>query len=669
MTHLVNPVGGVPMSKIVFIAPSEEMVRIGYEILPEFNEEIDIRMGFMDYAVNVAKVLDKESVDVIITRGGTASLMKNAGIKTPIVEVPITGKEVVTAIKRAEEAVEKARPVIGYIGFENMVRTIGMFTDILDVDLKIYELKSMEDIEQKVLEAKTDHIDVIIGGILTTEYASRHNVPSVMLEATKDSLREAFKIAGEMKYARTLEKKKAKELKVILDSAFEAIIGVDEKGRITVFNTGAELFFKVKASKALGEKFTDIVNILDENVVNKVLVEGQQILGNIVKMNDISIVLNFTPVIVDQKLMAAILSFQEIDKIQNMETKIRKELYLKGNTAEYTFKDIQGRSDAIEETKRVAESFSKLDSIVLIVGETGTGKELFAQSIHNTSLRSQGPFVAVNCGAIPSNLLESELFGYAEGAFTGARKGGKQGLFEIAHRGTIFLDEISEMDIYGQVMLLRVIQEKQIRRVGDDRVIPVDVRIIAATNKNLLALVEEKKFREDLYYRLNVLTLNIPPLRDRHKDVEFLLQYYIGEYSRKFYKYVELTEDAVDIIRRYPWYGNVRQLKSFCERLVAIAYQSRLDGEFIKKQLENKLTAPRAGDEGISKRTAVHPSHPLKAVAVPGEEDLTQRILELLDKHKGSKSKVAEELGISRTTLWRQMKKANIICGFGRAER
>ncbi len=658
------------MSKIVFIAPGEEMAKLAYEIVPDISETIDIRTGFMDFGVEMARSLNKEAVDVIISRGGTAALIKNADIGIPVVEVTITGKELVDAINRAAEISGKAAPVIGYIGFENMVRNIRMFSGILKVDLRIYLVRSAKDIENKVIQAKADGIDVVIGGVLTGKYADRNGLPSVTLGASKDSLLAAFRIAEEIKYARTLEQKKAEELKTILDSAFEVIIGTDDQGIITVFNAAAELFLNVSAAKAIGSKLQTIVNILDEQDLNSVFVEGKQVLAKIVKTNQASVVLNFSPIIVGGKVMASILSFQEIDRIQNVEAKIREELYHKGNIAEYSFGDIKGKSAALKETKRIGESFAKLDSIVLVLGETGTGKELFAQSIHNASLRSQGPFVAVNCGAIPSNLIESELFGYSEGAFTGAKKGGKRGLFEIAHRGTIFLDEISEMDIYGQVILLRVIQEKQIRRIGDDRVIPVDVRIIAATNKNLIKLVEEKKFREDLYYRLNVLTLNIPPLRARQSDIEYLMQYFIGEYNKKFYKYVTLTEAAIAQVKEYPWYGNVRHLKSFCERLVALANQNELDVELVKRQLENELLPIRHSNEANSSPPTGGGA--IAAISDPNQAssgvDYPAKIVELLRRYDGNKSKVAEDLGISRTTLWRKIKQYRIRSGYSKGE-
>ncbi|PUU88169.1 MAG: PAS domain S-box, partial [Halanaerobium sp.] len=224
---------------------------------------------------------------------------------------------------------------------------------------------------------------------------------------------------------------------------------------------------------------------------------------------------NRVPIKVENKLNGVVATFQDVTKIQKLEQEIRRELNKKGSTAQYDFDDIIGESKAIKVKKELAKKFAKVSSTVLITGQSGTGKELFAHSIHKNSKRKNGPFVAINCAALPTNLLESELFGYEEGSFTGAKEGGKSGLFELAHRGTIFLDEIGKMDKKLQARLLRVIQEKRIMRLGGREVIPVDVRIISAANSNLKTEVQNGEFRKDLYYRLNVLELEIPPLSER----------------------------------------------------------------------------------------------------------------------------------------------------------
>lgn len=246
---------------------------------------------------------------------------------------------------------------------------------------------------------------------------------------------------------------------------------------------------------------------------------------------------------------------QEITYIKKLEQNLSKKLRDKGQIARYNFEDIKTNSISLTNTKELAKKISKSDYTVLITGESGTGKELMAQSIHNESLRRNQPFIAINCAAMPENLLESELFGYEEGAFTGALKGGKKGLFEQAHNGTIFLDEIGDMPMYLQTKLLRVIQENQVMRVGGESIIDIDVRIIAATNRNLLSMIECEKFRSDLYYRINVLPISIPPLRERREDIIMMLKYFM---KRK----IEISEDVKRVMESYDWPGNIRELKN-----------------------------------------------------------------------------------------------------------
>lgn len=235
------------------------------------------------------------------------------------------------------------------------------------------------------------------------------------------------------------------------------------------------------------------------------------------------------PVIANKEISGAVICLSDITLIQNLESQIRRKLSERGLKARYTFDDILHESGTMKETIETARRYAATDSNVIIVGETGTGKELFAQSIHNSSRRKNGPFVAINCAALPENLLESELFGYVEGAFTGTSRGGKMGLFEQAHGGTLFLDEVEEISLSTQSKLLRTLQEKQVRRIGDNKVIDIDVRILSATNKSITRLSEEGGFRKDLMYRLDVLRLFLPPLRQRERDVEFLFCHLLGK--------------------------------------------------------------------------------------------------------------------------------------------
>lgn len=248
-----------------------------------------------------------------------------------------------------------------------------------------------------------------------------------------------------------------------------------------------------------------------------------------------------------------------------MKEKLEKK-YLRGHIAKHYFDDIIHESEVVKRTIDIAKSYSDVDSNILIIGETGTGKEMYSQSIHNHSSRKNKPFVAINCAALPESLLESELFGYAEGAFTGAMKGGKQGIFELAHQGTLFLDEIGEISPSLQSRLLRVLQEREVMRIGDDKVIPVDVRIIAATNKNLLEMVKNNEFREDLYYRLSVLDLHLPSLREYKDDIPLLVHHFVRSFTKN--EPVQITDEAMERLKQEQWEGNIRQLQNFCELML-----------------------------------------------------------------------------------------------------
>ena len=322
----------------------------------------------------------------------------------------------------------------------------------------------------------------------------------------------------------------------------------------------------------------------------------------------------------------------------------------------YSFDSILGESKALKEAVLLAQKVSVTDVPVLLTGETGTGKELFAQSIHNSSPRKNHPFVAINCSALPENLLESELFGYVEGAFTGASKGGKMGFFELAHKGTIFLDEIGDVSPNLQSRLLRVLQEREVVRLGSDTVIPVDVRVISATNKNLKEEVANGRFRQDLLYRLDVLELNLPPLRNREQDALFLLSQLISyEHERTGCILTGLSEEGASLITQYPWPGNIREMRNFCQRLSILTQNPLATPADILKVLPDAAAA-------------LTPNGPKKTDrSTPGDApvyslyDEREEILKALYTFHNSRTKTAEFLGIDKSTLWRKMKKYHIL--------
>jgi len=322
--------------------------------------------------------------------------------------------------------------------------------------------------------------------------------------------------------------------------------------------------------------------------------------------------------------------------------------------AKYNLLDIIGESEAIRKCKTITQYIAKGISSVLIYGGTGTGKEFFAQAIHNASDRCNKPFIAINCGALPSTLIEANLFGYVDGSYTGAKKGGSMGIFEAADKGTVFLDEISEMDWDLQAKLLRVIQEREVTRIGSTNPIPVNVRIISSTNKKLRQMVEEKRFREDLYYRVNVVELQVPTLKERENDIFLLVEHFLAKYNKLLDKIVMgISPEVEKFFRSYEWPGNVRELQNCIESALNMVQTDEQSLELHHLPVHFNL-------KGIdfSPSQASSPEMHLAVIISNAEKNA---IVHALQKEENSRSRAALRLGISNTTLWRKMREHEII--------
>lgn len=350
------------------------------------------------------------------------------------------------------------------------------------------------------------------------------------------------------------------QFEILITILDEGIIAINEEDRVFAYNPKVEEILGIKKDLVLDKCAKEILPFIPFEECRKNLYE---IKSRLIKIMDTDISLTVTPVIRGGKYIGAFALLKRFTDEEFKQHKLRIQLLNRGHKAKYVFSDIIGCSQSMKKAVDISKKMSTTNGSILITGESGTGKELFAHAIHNHSPRRDYPFVAVNCAAIPDNLLESELFGYDEGAFTGAKKGGKLGLFEFAHKGTLFLDEIEGMSANLQVKLLRVIQEKEVLRVGGNKIISVDVRIIAATNENLVTLVENGSFRKDLYYRLNTLPIQLPPLRDRGDDIFLLFNKIKSELGGKFF----LSKEAEDAFMKHNWSGNVRELRNYVEYL------------------------------------------------------------------------------------------------------
>jgi len=361
------------------------------------------------------------------------------------------------------------------------------------------------------------------------------------------------------------------QLEAIFDTVTDGLIATNKDDEIVKMNKASKKILGLpKADTVIGEnlyrKFPKLYIDTAENNSGKK--------ENIVSFNEQKLIVNKSEIVIEDKKIGNVTAIQDITRIQKLEKNIRKEFQKIGFSSRYTSKDILGASSKIQGILRNMKKMATGDRTVLILGENGTGKELIAHAIHDMSDRCDGPFIPVNFAGLPQSLAESELFGYEDGAFTGAAKGGKQGLFEMAHNGTIFLDEIADAPISLQTLLLRVLQEKQVIRVGGRNIIPINVRVIAATNKNLKEMVEKGEFREDLYYRLFVLPLRIPPLRERKEDIPILLDHFISQYSSIKPK---ISEMVMKKLLNYSWPGNIRELVSVVQYMTVV-----MEGEEIK---------------------------------------------------------------------------------------
>jgi PAS domain S-box-containing protein len=622
---------------IVFIAPDRTMAEEYRRVLSAVPGKIEVVEALLSEAVPLARRLEGRA-EVFVARGGTAMLLRKEGVKTPIVEIHLTSSDIVQALAKAKTEVQSDNPAMAVVAFPNMIQNLYDFLPFLNLNLVCHSVASEEDAPRLVEKAIGDGAQVILGGAITSRIARERGLPTVLLRSGEGSVRLALEEAQRIVYARRLEVHRSNELKAMLEYAYEGIIAIDREGKVTVFNPVAQSVTGIPQEEALGNPADQVIPLIS---FKGVLQGGSRDIGEIVDFGHSKVMVNRIPIRVGGEVVGAIATFQDITKIQSMEERIRREIYSQGHVAKFGFGDIHGGSPALMEAIDIARQYARVDSTVFIHGETGVGKELFAQSIHTAGNRSGGPFVAVNCAALPEALLESELFGYVEGAFTGARRKGKPGLFELAHHGTIFLDEISEIPLSLQGRLLRVLQEREVIRLGHDRVIPVDVRVLCATNRELHRLVEEGNFRKDLYWRLNVLSLSIPPLRERRDDILPLMMLFLDSLSPSGRHGIVFSDDAPSFLTRHPWPGNVRELRNLCERLTVVHTGKTVDAAFLTHLMEYRESArpPRGGSRDV--------------------EDI-ERALALAG---GKITRAAEILGVHRATLWRRCRRLSAAKG------
>ncbi|HBH0442722.1 TPA: sigma 54-interacting transcriptional regulator [Clostridioides difficile] len=656
---------GIIASDIELKERIEELYREDVE-----NGTIIIDILNLDLMENQGRILVEKGAQAIIGRGGGYSLVIDT-VNVPVIPMNMKSTDLLRAIEIAKKYSKKVVLILGdnevsfdYVGWRNVIST--------EITEEWFESKY--EIRSKVVKYidQKDEV-VIVGGGLACSFARQYGIDSVFATASDESIREAVEYCKKLLDTLGEEKFNNEVLRNILDGIKDGVIAIDSNGSIILYNESAKNMLKVERKCALNKYILDVFPKMEwmlDCLHEKEDVEDRKIRN----INNLIVNTRTTLIKVDNSTYGVLGIIQDITKLQNLERKIRFDLNQKGLYARYTFDDFLFKDKLTKEFIEEAKKIGKSDYTTLLYGESGSGKEIIAHSIHNISKRKDRPFVAINCATIAENLLESELFGYEEGAFTGARKGGKRGLFELAHGGTLFLDEINSLSFNIQTKLLRVIEERQIMRIGSDYIIPLDIRIIAATNESLTEKIVMGTFRADLFYRLSSLEINIPPLRDRREDIIPLFNNFVNEVLKddglnginSIDENFVLTKDEMDKLYNYSWPGNVRELKTIAQKYVVTGkIKLRQDRDFKTKKLlpnsevdkfNSETTASvEVQDESINIRKINDGKISIDIKEV--NKYVEEKIISMLFAQGLSKNEVAQVLGISRTSLWKKYNK------------
>ncbi len=627
-------------NNICLVATYTEFAQLARELKQELDLPIDVLEGSLEEGTRQAVKAEKAGAKIIISRGGTASMIRRH-VKIPVVEIRITGFDIFRNIY----PVSGPGRVLGLLGYKNAVTGCRAAAQVLGISIHEIILADgvetdWEDVRSRVKYLMEEHgVNTFIGDTSVLTHLEFPTLDVRLITSGRESILPAVEDAMNLLRVQEEEQKATQRLQAILNFVHDGIMATDESGNITLLNPVAEKIFHVSQSQVLGKKINKVIT---ETRIDEVLKSGQDEIGQLQKAPEGHILTNRIPINIDGVVKGVVATFQEVTRIQDAERTIRQSLYGKGLVTKYKFNDILTNDSRMKNLIEIARGYSLTGATVLIQGESGTGKELFAQSIHASSPRSQGPFVAVNCAALPSQLLESELFGYVEGAFTGAKKGGKIGLFELAHNGTIFLDEIGDMEKGLQARLLRVLEERMVMRLGSDALIPVNIRVIAATNIDLRKQMMAGNFRNDLFFRLNVLNLPLLSLRERPDDIPLLAEHFFKRFIREHNKNaMELPQEMKRLICEYSWPGNIRELKNIMERIVLTAIEGEIHLPTVRLMVEELQAGPkqqaRSGNDELIQGTF---------------RDIKRKIIRrVLQEEDWNKSQTARRLGIDRMTV------------------
>lgn len=586
-------------------------------------------------------------VDAFVCAGAAGAFLR-PHISTPVALMRANGFDLLAALNEAAQIADK----VAVFSRDKAHPELGAAAALLNIQIIQRVYTGRGQVREMADEVAAQGIRVVVGSSMVTEYVRGAGLAGI-LSTSRHSARQALDDALAFCRRARAETAKKQQLDTMLAHVDEGIIALDRNGLVQAINPVMTRLLGIAPDDALQQPLADVAPVL----APLASAEGGDY--RVVNVGQASLVVSRIPVVTQGVTTGTILKCQDTAVVERADRRIRSSRRPNRFLARYHLYQILGESSAIRSTARLAEQYARTNSTVLITGESGTGKELLAQGIHNASQRPKGPFVAINCAALPETLLESELFGYEEGAFSGSRKGGKPGLFELAHTGTIFLDEIGDMPLSLQTRLLRVLQEQEVLRLGSTEPTPINVRIIAATHRDLARRMTDGDFREDLYYRINILRLHAPPLRERPEDIPELARHLVKDVAVRLGLAIDgrsLLDALLPAMAAYHWPGNVRELENIVER-AAVSLSAAPAHTAPEKQLRQALPELFA--------TVSPTTRPASSAQPPGglkahlRDVAREQARKTLAETGGNHDDAARILGISRSTLWRRLRPAD----------
>jgi len=668
-----------PRSRICVLAFGR-LAGLVEEAARELGEPVELiveHRRFRDAVAQARALIARGDVDAFVSAGANGAELRRQ-LDYPVALVSASGFDVMAALVQAARLSRTSPPSVGLVTYDHVSAELGELSRLLKIELHLLRYSDVTDVRACVRDLRSRGVDVVIGPSLVTEAAAEVGLPGVFLY-TLDGARRALEEAIAAARVRVLERTRRRQLGDLIGQLQEGVLAIDMEQHIWLANPAMCALAGVDEAHLTTQTLSQLIPELD---AREVLARGgPPLLRRVFTLGHQRMIGNLLPLDAgddpahgrghanphDPERRGAVLTVQAASSVERAGRDLHRHARRHAPRARHVLADLVGASPAMQGLRALAERFAALDLTVLIHGESGTGKELVAQGIHNASPRAREAFVAINCAAMPETLLESELFGYEEGAFTGAVKGGKPGLFETAHGGTVFLDEIGDMPGGLQARLLRVLQEREVLRVGGREPIPIDVRIVAATHRDLGERMRVGAFRADLYYRVNGLAIAVPPLRARREDLPELIAHIASRHARTPLP-ESLRRRFLAVTARHPWPGNVRELENMVERLLAVGAELARDPH--PEALERLLPELSERSSSAAPGTAASPASIELAASTTTlrrarERAERERLEAALEAAGGNLGIAARALGISRTTLWRKLARPTLYDGPG----